>query len=80
MDVAAVQSALDQIKERSRERLRKEAQAAPDIDEMIGSLTDAIGDSETRRGLEKEAHLARREDLLMAKWLAGLDALASLES
>ena len=79
MDVAAVHLALDRIKAQSRERLRKEAEASPDLDEVIGSLTDAMGDSEEQQELEKEAHLARREDLTMAKWLAGLDALVSLE-
>lgn len=79
MDVAAVQSALDQIKARSRERFRKEAQADPDLDEVIGSLTDAMGNSEVQRGLEKKAYLERREDLTMAGWLAALDALVSLE-
>lgn len=81
MDIAAVRSALDRIKEESRERLQKEAQeqAGPDLDEVIDSLTAAMGDSEEQAELKKEAALARREDLLMAKWLAGLDALASLE-
>ncbi len=79
MDVAAVQSALDTLKAKSRERLRKEAEASPDLDEVIGSLTTAMGDSEQQQGLQKEAHLARREDLAIAKWLAGLDALVSLE-
>jgi len=79
LDVAAVHLALDRIKAQSRERLRKEAEASPDLDEVIGSLTDAMGDSEEQQELEKEAHLARREDLTMAKWLAGLDALVSLE-
>jgi hypothetical protein len=80
LDVAAVKSALDEIKSRNRERLQKEAQASPDLDEVIDSLTEAIGDSEVQQELQKEAHLARREDLTMAKWLAGLDALVSLES
>lgn len=79
MDVASVQSALAKLKEQARERLQKEAQASPDLDEVIGALTEAMGDSEVQQGLEKEARLARREDLIMAKWLAGLDALASLE-
>jgi hypothetical protein len=81
LDIAAVRSALDRIKEESRERLQKEAQeqAGPDLDEVIDSLTAAMGDSEEQAELKKEAALARREDLLMAKWLAGLDALASLE-
>lgn len=80
MDVAAVQSALDTLKERSRERLRKEAEANPDLDEVIESLTVAMGDSEAQQDLQKEAHLARREDLTVAGWLAGLDALVSLEA
>ena len=80
MDVAAVQSALATLKQRSRERLQKEAEATPDLDEVIESLTTAMGDSEAQQGLQKEAHLARREDLTMAKWLAGLDALVSLET
>lgn len=80
MDVAAVQSALDTLKERSRERLRKEAEANPDLDEVIESLTTAMGDSEAQQEMQKEAHLVRREDLTMAKWLAGLDALVSLEA
>jgi hypothetical protein len=81
LDIAAVRSALDRIKEESWERLQKEAQeqAGPDLDEVIDSLTAAMGDSEEQAELKKEAALARREDLLMAKWLAGLDALASLE-
>jgi hypothetical protein len=80
LDVAAVQSALDQIKARSRERLQKEAEASPDLDEVIGSLTDALGDSEEQQELQKEAHLARRDDLMMGGWLAALDGLVSLES
>ncbi len=80
MDVAAVQSALGKIKEQSRERLQKEAGSSPDLDEVIGSLTTAMGDSKEQQELQKVAHLARREDLTMAKWLAGLDALVSLES
>lgn len=81
MEIAAVQSALDRLRQRSRESLRKEAQAqpAPDLDEVIQQLTDAMGDSEEQEQLQKEACLARREELVMAKWLAGLDALASLE-
>lgn len=80
MDVAAVQSALDTLKAQSRECLQKEAEVSPDLDEIIGSLTTAMGDSEEQQELQKKAHLARREDLIIAKWLAGLDALVSLES
>ena len=80
MDVAAVQSALDKLKEQSRERLQKEAKVSPDLDEVIESLAAAMGDYEEREGLKKEAYLARREDLTLATWLAGLDALVSLES
>jgi hypothetical protein len=80
LDVAAVESALATLKEQARERLQKEAEASPDLDEVIGSLTTAMGDSEEQQGLQKEAHLARREDLTVAKWLAGLDALVSLEA
>jgi hypothetical protein len=70
---------LDRLKEESRESLRKEAQASPDLEEVIDSLTAAMGDSEKQQELQKQARLERREDLTMAKWLAGLDALASLE-
>ncbi len=80
MDVAAVQSALDVLKARSRARLQKEAETSPDLDEVIESLTTAMGDSEEQQGLQKEAHLVHQEDLTIAKWLAGLDALVSLET
>jgi len=80
LDVAAVQSVLDRIKVESRERLLKEAEVSPDLDEIIGSLTDAVEDSDKQLALQKVAYLARRNDLVMAKWLAGLDALISLES
>jgi hypothetical protein len=49
------------------------------IDELVTQLSGAMGDGEKREQLQKRAFEERRERVIIAKVLAGLDALAHQE-
>jgi len=78
MNVATVQRALAELQKQASETSKKAPAAG--VDDLIDALTEKIGDTDAQEGIKKEAYLRRRSNLLMAKMLAGVDALVSQRS
>ena len=77
MEVMRIQNALAELRKQADGAVTETAPPPGELDGVISKLSSAIGDAEEQEGLKKEAYLRRRSNLLVAKVLAGIDALAS---
>lgn len=74
MDVSRIQRALAEMRKQAGENKVPDAGASG---ELIDDITAAIGDVQKQADLNKAAYLRHRSNVLVAKALAGIDALAS---
>lgn len=74
MDVTRIQQALAELRKVAGEKKVPDAGSAG---ELVDDITAAIGDVQKQADLNKTAFLRHRSNVLVAKALAGIDALAS---
>lgn len=78
LTVTAIKQALADMQKQASE-VPRDKPVTEQIDELVSGLTGAIGDGEMQEQLQKQAFEDRREKVIIAKVLAGLDALTHQE-
>lgn len=79
LNLATIKKALADMQKQAS-AVERDKPVTEQIDELVTQLSGAIDDGKGQEQLQKQAFVARREKVIVAKVLAGIDALTHQES